>query len=105
MQWRQDKAPPDRLVPYITLLSAFVEQGMPGAEFERRYYQLEATMDLAWTEEEFAVLDQLFGDVDAYVPDPSLAEPDKGDLDEAEIRRRAARALDQLRRLDAKIRR
>jgi len=51
-------------------------------------------------------LNQLFGDdVDAYVPDPSLAEPDRGDLDEAEIRRRAARALNQLRSLDAKIRR
>jgi hypothetical protein len=103
MQQRREGAPPDRLVPYIALLSALVEHGMPGPEFEQRYYQLESTTDVAWTMDEFAVLDQLFGDIDAYVPDPALAEPDKRDLDQAELRRRASTALNQLRDLDAKI--
>lgn len=104
-QQPRDQPPADRLVPYISLLSAFVERGMPGPEFEQRHYQYEASTDVAWTKDEFAVLDQLLGDVDAYVPDRSLAEPDKGDLDEAELRRRAAGALNLLRNLDAQIKR
>lgn len=90
-----------RLHPYIELVAAFVEHGLPAEEFQRRYLDAVKSDQTILPDEEFAVVDGLFGDADFYVPDPALRGQIAGALDEAELYRRANAALARLRALDA----
>lgn len=88
-----------RLDRYIELLAELVEHGMDAKTFEARFLQLfkqDATM---FPDEEFLVLDALFGDVDMFEADPELRDPDH--LDEPALRASAARSLVRLRELAA----
>ncbi|HEX2092750.1 MAG TPA: colicin immunity domain-containing protein [Longimicrobiaceae bacterium] len=87
-----------RLDPYIELLAEFVEQGgLDAGSFEERFFALfkgDATM---FPDDEFLVLDRLFGDVDAFEPDPEVRGA--GHLDEEGLRASAREALAKLRHL------
>jgi Bacterial self-protective colicin-like immunity len=89
-----------RLRPYIELVEAFVERGLPAEEFQRRYLDAVKADQTILPDDEFVVVDGLFGDADFYEPDPALREQLAGALDEAELRRRAATALSRLRAFD-----
>lgn len=84
-----------RLMPYIQLLSSFVEERIGASDFEREYMDLFKNDSTNWSEQEFAVLDQLFADVDAFCADPDLRDP--GDLDERELMEKSKVALEKLR--------
>lgn len=89
-----------RLDPYIELLAGFVERSsLNSSAFEERFFALykgDATM---FPDDEFLVLDKLFGDLDAFEPNPDL----RGEsyLDEDGLRASAQEALAKLRDLAA----
>lgn len=84
-----------RLDPYIELLAAFLEQGsIDSATFETRFFELFKADETMFPDEEFLVLDKLFGDLDTFEPNPDLR--DEGDLDEQELRASATEALTRL---------
>lgn len=85
-----------RLDPYVELLAAFVEQGsMDGSTFEKRFLELFKSDQTMFPDDEFLVLDELFGVVDAFEADPALRGDDY--LDEHNLRVNAADALTKLR--------
>ncbi len=88
---------PDRLEQYITLISAFVADKIAATDFEREYLKLFKADETEWPEAEFAILDELFGDVDAFCGDPQLRG--ENDLDEYELKERSKMALERLQSL------
>lgn len=90
----------NEVLPYIHLISSFVEGKISANEFESQYLKLYKNDPTPWSEELFSVLDGLFADVDAFCPDPDLR--DEGDLDEDQLRQRSAAALEKLRSLLSK---
>jgi Bacterial self-protective colicin-like immunity len=89
----------DRLSSYLELVSAFVEGGIAAGEFRRRYLELYLGDEANWAEDEYAVLEALFGDSEVFEPDPRLCPQVIGAIDEHELREGATRALGALRRL------
>ena len=92
---------PHRLKKYIELLESFVQSRMGALDFERAYLDLFKKDATDWPEPEFAVLEELFADVDAFCADPELR--DDGDLDEQQLRQRSEAALKKLRVLDEQL--
>lgn len=88
------------LHPYVELVSSFIHGELGAAEFERRFSERYLNDETLWPEEEFLVLDGLFGDADAFVEDPALRAGVKHALDESELRSRAEQALATLRALE-----
>jgi hypothetical protein len=87
-----------RLDPYIELLAAFVEQGsLDVSTFEKRFLELFKGDETMFPDEEFLVLDKLFGDVDVFEADPGLRDEDH--LDEHGLRASATATLMKLRDL------
>jgi hypothetical protein len=87
-----------RLEPYVALLSSYLEGAIHEREFEERFraLYLEQDRDTAWSEQEFAVLDQLFGDVEEFEPDPVLRRALPRAVDDVELRGRVMRGLEEL---------
>ena len=85
----------DHLTVYINLLSHFVAGDISAGEFESDYMSLFKNDPTHFREEEFLTLDELFGDVDAFCADPELRDDE--DLDEEQLRRRSALALEKLK--------
>lgn len=83
-----------RLNPYIELLMSFLHNGMSALDFERTYLEVYLNDTTEWSEAEFAILDELFGDVDAFCADANLRDPD--DLDEEQLRLKCKTALEKL---------
>ena len=52
-------------------------------DFEKKYLNLYKNDATEWTESEFAILDELFGAVDAFCADTNLRS--EGDLDENQL--------------------
>ena len=90
------KSTPRSLTEYLNLIEGFVDGRVGVSEFETRYLALFKSDATFWPEPTYQVLNTLFLDVDAYYPDPAIRGPD--DVDEEELRRRAAAALAELRR-------
>ncbi|MDZ7360372.1 MAG: colicin immunity domain-containing protein [candidate division KSB1 bacterium] len=88
---------PDKLGQYIALISSFVAGKIEAADFERDYLKLFKEDETQWSETEFAILDELFGDVDGFCADPQLR--DEKDLDEYELKERGKMALERLQSL------
>ncbi len=84
----------DRLEQYIALISSFVADKIAATDFEREYLKLFKADETEWTEAEFAILDELFGEVDAFCAYPKLR--DENDLDEDELKERSKMALERL---------
>lgn len=87
----------EALAPYDALVADFVSGGIDGPAFEQRFLDRYKADPYLWSEPVFAVLDGLFADVDSYVADDDLRDPE--DLDEAGLREAAGRALAALRGL------
>lgn len=79
------------------MVDDFVSGRMPVAEFETCYLDAFKNAERIEPEALFLTLDALFADVDAYCGDPAIRRP--GDLDEAQLRERAAHALAKVRAL------
>jgi hypothetical protein len=90
---------PRSLEPYLELVADFVEGRTPATDFQYRYSRTYLNDPTGWTDEEFAVLDTLFGDVDSFEADPNLRAEVIDALDEPALRSRAAEALAGIRRL------
>ena len=88
---------PNRLEKYITLISSFVADKITATDFEREYLKLFKADETEWPEAEFAILDELFGEVDAFCADPQLR--DENDLNEYELKERSKLALERLQSL------
>ena len=73
----------------------FVDGRIAGEEFELLFLPIYKRDPTHWPAELFDVLDGLFGDVDEFCPD-DLLRVQSGGIDETELRRRAARALERL---------
>jgi len=86
------------MIKYITLLKEFVTQTIPANEFESKFLEMFKNETAPISGREFQILDKLFGDVDAYCSEPNLFDPEF-DIDEAELRLSAQKALDELREL------
>ncbi|MCB9009426.1 MAG: hypothetical protein H6656_19045 [Ardenticatenaceae bacterium] len=82
------------LEPYTTLLLTFVNGQISASEFERQYLDLYLQDETIWSDDLFAMLEKLFGDVDAFVADLSLR--DAGDLDEKQLRKSSQNTLEFL---------
>lgn len=83
---------------YETLIEEFSQRKIDAAEFEERYLSLFKADSTDWKDDEFEILDGLFGAVDAFCPDPNLREEE--DLDENQLREVCRTALFELRNLD-----
>ncbi|WP_188989762.1 colicin immunity domain-containing protein [Saccharopolyspora thermophila] len=87
------------LQPYIELIRSFIERRITADEFETRYLAMFKAETAHFDEDTFDTLDGLFADVDAYVADPALHDSPE-DLDDEQLRARAACALDKLTLVD-----
>ena len=83
-----------RLTPYRNLLSSFVVGNISATDCESQYFLLYKNETTLFPDEEFFVLDKLFGDIDAFVADPNLRDED--DLDEEELQGHCLVALEKL---------
>jgi len=81
----------------VTLISSFVAGKIEAADFEREYLKFFKEDATAWPETEFAILDELFGEVDGFCDDPELR--DENDLDEYELKEKGKMALERLQSL------
>jgi len=86
-----------RLQRYIALISAFVAGAIEAIDFEREYLKLFKGDHTDWSDAEFAILDELFAEVDAFCADPQLRGDE--DLDEYELKERSKIALERLQLL------
>jgi len=87
----------NRLEQYIALISSLVADKIDAADFEREYLKIFKEDATEWSEAEFAILDELFGEVDAFCADPQLR--DENDLDEFELKEKGKLALERLQSL------
>lgn len=87
------------VAPYLALLDDFVSTGLTASAFEQQFLERYKADPFLWSEPVFAVLDRMFADVDAYVADDDLRDPDDGDLDDDALRACARAALESLRAL------
>jgi hypothetical protein len=79
---------------YTILIRAFLDGTIDGPTFESRYLELFKSDPTRRPEPIFAALDRLFAAVDCYVSAPELRDP--GDLDEEQLRAKAAETLRKL---------
>jgi Bacterial self-protective colicin-like immunity len=82
---------------YTRMMHSFIQGAMPTTEFVHTYLDKFKAETRELDEDEFEILDELFGDVDAYSPDPSLiAENPSFYIDEPQLRERVAMAIKKL---------
>jgi hypothetical protein len=70
---------------YRPLISVFINKEISASEFESRYLALFKRDKGKVGGEKFEVLDRLFGDVDAYEPDPELRKQVQGGIGDEEL--------------------
>lgn len=79
---------------YVELIERFVSGAMDATAFESAYLKMFKNESARLPNTAFTVLDELFGDVDAFCADPVLRG--ESDLDEDTLRRHASAALREL---------
>ena len=82
------------LSEYRDLIQDFANRRISVGDFERRYLRMFKDDPTIRSEDEYEILNQLFGDVDAFSPDPKLRSADG--LDEEQLRAAAERTLSAL---------
>lgn len=90
------------LTPYLNLLSSFVTGNISGTDLESRYFSLYKNETSLFPDQEFLILDKLFGDIDAFVADPNLRDED--DLDEETLQEHCLIALEKLKTIQTPLR-
>jgi len=86
----------------ILLMNAFLTKKIKGNFFEKEYLKrLRYIRDneIRFESEIEGVLSDIWCDVDAFVFDAKLYDPDEGDIDEIELRRRVKLNLKKLKEL------
>jgi len=78
---------------YIALIDAFVKEKIKPETFEKQYLELFKN-DSGRPDQEFAILDKIFADVDAFCNEPELCDED--DIDAYELKQRCVRYLGKL---------
>lgn len=79
---------------YVELIERFASGAIDAPTFELAYLKMFKNEPARLPATAFAVLDQLFGDVDAFCADPTLRG--NSDLDEETLRRHSSAALREL---------
>ncbi|CAN2040720.1 hypothetical protein GMMP15_190035 [Candidatus Magnetomoraceae bacterium gMMP-15] len=83
---------------YKELLQSFITDAIDAVDFETNYLELFKNDNTEWSAVEFAILNELFGDVDSFCADPMLR--DNGDLDEYMLKKKCLKALNKLNLLN-----
>lgn len=86
---------PESVLPYVTMIEAFLSGQMAVGEFETAYLRAYKDDPTLWPEPVYDPLNEVFLDLDAYYPDPALRN--EYDIDETELRVRTERSLAALR--------
>jgi hypothetical protein len=84
---------------YETLIESFVAKRLSAGEFEKRYLKAFKSEPGGMETKVFEILEKLFSDVDSYSPDCQEGKESAFEISEVELRRQAAKALNDLRRL------
>jgi hypothetical protein len=92
--WEQEKWAVD-IVQYVILMRAFLENRLPGPEFQLLYFAIFKGDDRQRPREIFEILDRLFAEIDDYCYDDELRRR-TGGMDEDQLRERVRYALDRL---------
>ena len=83
----------EEVAQYVDLLDSFVAGQISALDFETGYFERYKASTLMTSDDVFRIADGFFADVDAYVDDPTLREPSKGDLGAEQLRERALELL------------
>ena len=86
------------LEPYIALIDSFLRNEISATRFEQDYLHMFKRDHTSRTEDAYNVLNDLFGDVDAFCSDPDLCGPE--DLNEEQLRKRCQQAYERLKELE-----
>lgn len=86
------------LLPYIDLLSAFVEEKIQANDFEKSYLKLIKSPHPKFDEQEYEILNNLFYSVEDYCSDPALR--DETTIDDEQLLQDAKNALQALKELE-----
>ena len=89
-----NRADRNDLTRYRKLIESFVYRKIDPKTFERDYLDWFKNDATEWSESEYEILNDLFGDVDAFCADPQLCGLD--DLSEDQLRQKAQLALEKL---------
>ena len=82
---------------YARMMQDFMQGAMSTTEFVTGYLKKFKNETRELDEEEFEILDELFGDIDAYTPETSLiVENPNFYIDERQLRERVAMAIKKL---------
>ena len=76
---------PDSVRPYVVLANAYLDGRLSPIEFEATYFALFKRDGTDWEPQLFAVLNDLFLDLDRYEPDPLVRERITDFIDESEL--------------------
>ena len=83
---------------YVRMMQGFVQGATSTTGFVTAYLDKFKNETRELAEAEFEILDELFGDVDAYTPDVSLiAENPSFYIDEGQLKQRVAMAIEKLK--------
>jgi Bacterial self-protective colicin-like immunity len=85
------------LARYGYLVQSLISREIDARTFERIYLERFKNDPTDWSEAEYEILNDLFGDVDAFCSDPQFCGPD--DLNEEQLRHKAKIALKKLQAL------
>lgn len=86
-----------KLKDYADLIKGYLSNKISVLDFEQKYLETFKQDETLWSGEEFAVLNDLFSDLDAFCYDPTIRSSE--DLDEEQLRDRAEIALERLKKL------
>src|SRR5258708_16704807 len=98
--YAEGKMTTQNLTDYINLIESFLSNQISAPTFERAYLTKFKNDATDWSETEYEILNQLFGDLDAFCADPELRG--QGDLDEVQLRHSAAEATRRLLALEVR---
>lgn len=86
-----------KLRVYANLVNDYLSSKISVLDFEQKYLEMFKKDETLWIGEEFDVLNDLFGDLDAFCYDSTIRTSE--DLDEVQLRNKAEVASEKLKRL------
>ncbi len=87
----------ENIQPYIDLLESFTSDQIDAPQFEKSFLELFKNDSSQFDESAYEVLDHLFYDVEDFCADPAIR--DEEDLDEAQLKTKSKKHLEELRSL------
>ena len=86
------------ITDYVALMDRFISGHMPAVDFQLAFLRAVKTEPRILSSPVYPILQDLFGNADAYVADPTLRTAPE-DLDDDALRERAEHARQALRKL------